>query len=120
MPFDRGLAAAPDACTLPTPERPMRLAEFDDLFATAVTWQDRPDATTLRLGLTPDPDVAARTANLVVRESECCAFFTFSLAVTGDRLRLDVTVPETYIEVLDALAERVGPTERPADAGVPA
>jgi len=26
----------PDACTLPTAERPLRLAELDDLFATAV------------------------------------------------------------------------------------
>lgn len=117
MPDARGLAVAPDACTLPTPERPMRLAEFDDLFASAVTWQDRPDATTLRLGLTADPDVAARAANLVVRESECCTFFTFALAVTGDRLRLDVTVPEAYTAVLDALAGRVGPTAGPADAG---
>ena len=26
---------APDACTLPTAERPLRVAEFDDLFANA-------------------------------------------------------------------------------------
>jgi hypothetical protein len=26
----------PDACTLPTAEQPLRLAEFDELFATAV------------------------------------------------------------------------------------
>ena len=30
-----------DACTLPTAERPLRLAEFDELFATAVRRVER-------------------------------------------------------------------------------
>lgn len=95
-----------DACTLPTPERPMRLAEFDDLFATAVTSLDRTSPTGLRLGLTPDPRVAARAADLIVRESECCTFFTFTLQAAGARVQLEVTVPEAYADVLDGLASR--------------
>ena len=35
---------APDACTLPTVERPLRVAEFDDLF-TAVRRSERPQPT---------------------------------------------------------------------------
>ena len=40
---------APEACTLPTAQQPLRVAEFDDLFANSVTWVDRPDATRLVL-----------------------------------------------------------------------
>ncbi|WP_245718914.1 hypothetical protein [Micromonospora rhizosphaerae] len=31
----------PEACTLPTAERPLRVAEFDELFATALRGQTR-------------------------------------------------------------------------------
>jgi len=92
-----------EACTLPTAERPLRQAEFDDLFATAVTSIDRVDRTRLRLGLTPDPAVAARAADLVVRETDCCGFFTFTLAATDGHVMLDVAVPDSRVDVLDAL-----------------
>lgn len=98
--------AAPDACTLPTVEQPLRVAEFDDLFATAVTWLDRPEPTRLRLGLPADPQVAARAADLAVKESDCCTFFTFTLTVTGPRVGLEVAVPPEHIDVLDSLATR--------------
>ena len=39
---------APDACTLPTTERPLRVAEFDDLFA-SVLRSERPEDTRLEL-----------------------------------------------------------------------
>jgi hypothetical protein len=96
----------PDACTLPTAEQPLRLAEFDDLFTSAVTWVDRPVPTRLLLGLPADPAVAARAADLAVRESDCCSFFTFALTVNGARLHLEVTVPGAYTDVLDGLAAR--------------
>jgi hypothetical protein len=104
--MDRDLLPG-DACTLPTADRPLRRAEFDDLFAHGVTWQERPDATHLVLGLRPEPAVAGQVADLVVRETDCCSFFTFALTVHGSRLRLEVTVPETYVDVLDGLAARV-------------
>jgi hypothetical protein len=104
---DAGMPTAPDACTLPTAERPTRVAEFDDLFATAVTWVERPEPTRLRLGLPADPEVAGRVANLAVRENGCCAFFTFTLTTSGQDVHLEVTVPATYAEVLDGLAARV-------------
>ncbi|WP_199043277.1 hypothetical protein [Glycomyces salinus] len=55
-----------DACRLPSAEQPLRLAEFEDLFATAVTGLDRLDSTRLRLDLSPDPDTASRVAALSV------------------------------------------------------
>lgn len=97
---------APDACTLPTAEQPLRVAEFDDLFTTAVTWVDRPDATRLLLGLPSDPAVAARAADLAMRESDCCSFFTFALTINGARLQLEITVPDARTDVLDGLAAR--------------
>lgn len=97
---------APDACTLPTVDRPLRLAEFDDLFAQSVLAADRVDATRLRLELEPEPGVAAQAADLVVRETECCSFFTFTLKATGGTVLLDVAVPAAQVEVLDGLAVR--------------
>ena len=43
----------PEACTLPTVDRPVRLAEFDDLFATALRGQQRLSPTVLRWRLDP-------------------------------------------------------------------
>ncbi|MFC7479812.1 hypothetical protein ACFQX7_06905 [Luedemannella flava] len=48
-------AWAPEACTLPTAERPLRLAEFDALFATAAHEGERLSPTHLRLTLTGVP-----------------------------------------------------------------
>ncbi|MFS8105143.1 hypothetical protein LFM09_49430 [Lentzea alba] len=98
---------APDACTLPTEERPLRVAEFDALFAESVQSVRRVDVTSLSLDLQPRAEVAARAADLVVRETGCCSFFTFSLAATGGGLRLEIKVPHQHAAVLEALAARV-------------
>ncbi|WP_275980108.1 hypothetical protein [Couchioplanes caeruleus] len=42
-------------------EQPLRLAEFDDLFATAVHGQQRLSATALRWSLDPAAEATART-----------------------------------------------------------
>jgi hypothetical protein len=104
----------PDACTLPTADRPARLTEFDDLFATALRSADRTDPGRLRLELLASPEVAARVANLAVRETGCCSFFTFTLTATGGRLLLDVAVPAGRTGVLDGLAGRASGTRDPA------
>lgn len=101
------------ACTLPTAEQPLRLAEFDRLFATDVRSADRLATDRLRLELTADPAVAARAADLVVRETACCAFFVFTLTAGEGRVTLDVTVPESYVDVLDALTARAIPKVDP-------
>jgi hypothetical protein len=97
-------AWVPEACTLPTAERPLRLAEFEDLFATALRGQQRLSPTALRWRLDPAAEPIAR--ELTVRESSCCSFFSFAFAPDGDAVRLDVLVPAAHVAVLDALAER--------------
>jgi hypothetical protein len=97
---------APDACTLPTAERPFRAADFDAVFAATVRDLDHIGPTRLHLELEPSPQAAARMAELAAAETGCCSFFTFALTATGGALTLDITVPQQYAPVLAALADR--------------
>ncbi|MCW2640139.1 MAG: hypothetical protein JWP76_2445 [Dactylosporangium sp.] len=94
----------PQACTLPTVEQPLRLAEFDDLFTTALRGQQRPVPTRLRWEL--DPAAEARARDLTARETSCCSFFTFTFIPAAGALQLDVEVPTARVDVLDVLAVR--------------
>lgn len=96
----------PEACTLPTPEQPLRLAEFDALFARDVTGVRRVAADVADLTLRPDPAVAARAADLAVRETACCSFFEFTITMTGGRTSMWIRTPAAQIPVLDAVVER--------------
>jgi hypothetical protein len=96
----------PEACTLPTAERPLRVAEFDALFADAVTRVETTGPGRIRMGLRADPAVAGRAAELAARETGCCSFFTFTLTATGGDLAMEISVPDTYTDVLEALAAR--------------
>ena len=96
----------PDACTLPTVEQPLRAQEFDDLFRDAVTAVHRIDATQARLVLRAEPVLAARAADLAVRETRCCSFLGFTLTATGGELALKITAPPGQVAVLDALVDR--------------
>jgi hypothetical protein len=102
----------PDACTLPTTDRPLRLAEFDDLFATAVRHVDAVSATHARMRLTGAAGLAATVRDLTARETSCCSFFAFTVtpepAENGEALTLDVEVPAQYADVLASLAGRAG------------
>jgi hypothetical protein len=95
---------APDACTLPTTERPLRVAEFDALFAYVVR-SARPEPTRLDLVLPGDVDAAAH--DLARRESECCSFFTFEFESAGENVVMHIGVPVEQIGVLDAIEARV-------------
>ncbi|MET8529405.1 hypothetical protein [Micromonospora sp. NPDC005172] len=100
-------AWVPDACNLPTAERPLRLAEFDRFFTTAVRGVDRLSARHLRLRVDGAARVEELARDLTARESSCCAFFTFDFSRPDpDSLFLDVRVPAAHVDVLDALAER--------------
>jgi hypothetical protein len=96
----------PQACTLPTADRPLRRAEFDDLFSTA-TSIERPARRHARVRLAGAPGLADRVADLAARENECCSFFTFTVTTqpSGD-VALDIEVPAAYTVVLDALVAR--------------
>ena len=101
---------APQECTLPTTERPLRLAEFDALFGEAVTEVRPAGRGRVRLVLRAEPEVAGRAAELAARETGCCSFFTFTLTATGGALTLDASVADPHVEVLDALAARASET----------
>ena len=95
------------ACTLPTAEQPLRLAEFDRLFAYATAAVERRSPQMARISFPPQPEIAAQAANLAVRETRCCSFFTFALTATGGALHLDITVPQSQTSVLESVAGRV-------------
>jgi hypothetical protein len=106
----------PEACTLPSRERPLRVAEFDALFATALHAWERPAAELLRLSL--EPGCEAELRDLTVRETACCSFFTFTVRREGkDLLTLDISVPAAQAPVLDALSAKL-PSEGDDGTGV--
>lgn len=95
----------PDACALPTVEQPLRVAEFDTLFRSALRAVQRIEPTRVRLVLDAEGEATAR--DLARRETECCSFFTFDVTPADDgQLHVDVAVPDDRREVLDALVSR--------------
>ncbi|MYV98449.1 hypothetical protein [Streptomyces sp. SID3343] len=103
----------PHSCTLPAEEQPLRVAEFDTLFADALLGAERPGTTRARLVLDTESETLAR--NLAERETDCCSFFTFAFEHdAGGRLLMDVTVPEARVAVLDALVARAGESAKGA------
>lgn len=95
----------PYACTLPTAEQPMRVQEFDDLFANSLRSVEQPSPTQLRL--TIDASAQPTAADLTERETGCCSFFAFTFGEPDDgQVGLDVTVPDARADVLQALASR--------------
>jgi hypothetical protein len=96
-----------EACTLPTAERPLRLADFDALFATTLQSIEQPDDTHARLLLAGDDSLSDRTQRLLDAESSCCSFFTFGVStITDGTVVLDIAVPPAYADVLAGLVAR--------------
>ncbi|AJE81604.1 hypothetical protein ACWDF1_29210 [Streptomyces coelicoflavus] len=100
------LAWVPQSCTLPSEERPLRVAKWDGLFAERLTSQLRPEPLRLRLALAAGPGVEDRVRDLAERESGCCSFFTFTTTVGEDMIALDIVVDHAHEAVLNALATR--------------
>ncbi|MER5209570.1 hypothetical protein ABT063_03010 [Streptomyces sp. NPDC002838] len=95
----------PDACTLPTAEQPLRVAEFDALFADALLGVDRPQPGHVRLVLNEAAEERAR--ELAQRETNCCSFLTFAFHSDGQgRLLMDISAPARHTAVVEALAVR--------------
>ena len=103
-----GLEWVPDACTLPTEERPLRVAEWDALFAERLVGVSRPGALRVRLDLRGGDGTEERVRDLVEREGGCCSFFTFGGAAERDAVALDIGVDAVHTAVLDALERRAG------------
>jgi hypothetical protein len=93
----------PVACTLSRAQQPVRGAEWGDLFGTDVLEIRRVNPTSALLVLRPDPLVAARAADLAVRETQCCSFFVFTQTASGGTLTVEIVVPPEQSATLDAL-----------------
>lgn len=111
----------PDTCTLPTVERPLRVTEFADLFATTVLAVVRNSPTSLRIVMHGDRATETTARELAARETECCSFFTFAFERADVHqvaaLALTITVPTAHVAVLDGLQELArtsSPAEEPA------
>ena len=91
----------PGAGELPEGEQPLRVREFERLFAGALTAVSaRPDGRSLRLVLTDRPDVYETAAELAARESESCSFFLFNVTRGAGTVTMDVRVDEAHVDVL--------------------
>jgi hypothetical protein len=93
------------ACTLPTADRPLRLAEFDELFTESVRRVDR-DGDSVRLHLSGASGLRETVRGLAERESSCCSFFTFIIDGHDDDLTLEIAVPADHREILHGLVHR--------------
>ena len=98
----------PSSCTLPSVDRPLRLAEFDELLHQAVR-AERLSPTALRVVLEGDAGLEPRVRDLAERESSCCSFFSFDVTARehgGVQLRIEV--PAQHASILDSLHARAG------------
>ncbi len=93
------------ACALPDAERPLRLAEFDTLFAEAVVDVER-NGDAARLRLSGPAGLRERVLDLTERESRCCSFFDFTVQGLDGDLELVIAVPPEQHDVLEALVDR--------------
>jgi hypothetical protein len=91
----------PIACTLSASEAVDRGGDWRAAVDQAEGWEQT--ATGVSLRFPRDPELAARLADLAAREADCCAFFTFQLAVANDGLRFDIAAPPDGQGVLLAL-----------------
>ncbi len=91
----------PASCTLPSQERPFRLAEFTGLFRQSLTGVTRIAPAHVRLHLAPGSFDHAQ--DLAARETLCCSFFDFEVREESDEVTIDVRVPAAHVAVLSAL-----------------
>ncbi|MFD7966588.1 hypothetical protein ACFV5J_37970 [Streptomyces zaomyceticus] len=99
-------AWVPQSCTLPTEERPLRVAEWDALFAERLTSLARLGPLRLHLDLAGGPGIEEQVRDLSEREGGCCSFFGFTVTPGENRVGLDITVDQEHAAVLEALATR--------------
>jgi hypothetical protein len=96
---------APASCTLPIVEQPLRLAEFDDFFRSAVLRSTRTSATQLDLVIVPESEATAR--DLADRETRCCSLFGFTFDHVQDGVVMTIRVTKDHVDVVDALQARL-------------
>jgi hypothetical protein len=95
----------PIACTLSPDAMANRLDEFRRLFAEHLRSVDRRTPARLRLILAGSDGVEATTRDLLAREQQCCAFYTFAVTTTAGHVVVDARVPAGAEPALDELVE---------------
>ncbi|MGW4697971.1 hypothetical protein ACWEO1_36975 [Kitasatospora cineracea] len=100
-----GLDWVPASCTLPTEERPLRVAEWDALFAEQLESIARPELLRAQLVLRGGEGVEERVRDLVEREGGCCSFFAFTVTADRGAVVLDVAVDAAHAAVLDVAVD---------------
>jgi hypothetical protein len=92
----------PIACTLETDDLGTRVDEWKRMLQRA-TSREMTDAGA-RITFASDAALAGELADLMAREVDCCAFFTFTLTVANDGIVLGVTAPDDAKELVTAFA----------------
>ena len=109
-----GPDGVPAECALPTAEQPLRIAEFQDLFA-SVTCVERFSPNRLHVVLAGEAGIADRARDLAARETSCCSFFAFDVVEQGPSddhaatTMMTVDVGPAHVGVLDGV-ERLART----------
>lgn len=99
----------PSACTLPTREQPLRVAEFDALVTSSLRAVIVIEATAIELVLADSEEVAAAARDLTRREAVCCSFFRFSVEHSvGAPVTVLIGVDAAHVDALAGLAARAG------------
>jgi hypothetical protein len=88
------------ACTLGAPDIPARIAEWTSLRERATAVRTIPGG--MALALAADEPLAD-VADLLTRESACCAFYTFTLRVDGPERELQISAGEGRDAAVEAL-----------------
>ena len=97
------LTWAPESCTLPTVERPLREEAFAALFRDHLTRVQRTSPTVAEL--TFGAESLDRARELATLEASCCSFFSFDVREADGRVLMTVAVSPVHAPVLDALLD---------------
>ena len=89
------------ACSLDAGSVPDRISDWQALAARAVS--RGPITGGVSLQFVASPDLVAEVARLAAAEQDCCTFFTFTVQLTTDRVRLDVQAPDEAADVVAAM-----------------
>jgi hypothetical protein len=100
---------APIACTLDAGAAGAQLEAWRDLLSGAITRRNRVATGRLELVLSSGFDQVDALVRLAQRETICCAFFTFSVAIGAEALTLVVEAPDDAGAILDGFADPVEP-----------
>jgi MerR family copper efflux transcriptional regulator len=91
----------PIACSLNDADQRDREHEWSSVLSYATARIVAEGGLTVRFDA--QPELAARIADLAVREQQCCPFFSFTLAVAAGDLALSVAAPPEAFEIVTSL-----------------